>query len=142
MDNPCDHIIVGRPSGSITYRNNFDLDFSISGNDPLCQTHSLARSEHCFRLKYVLFCKTLKCGDVRTYGQHVRKQWSLPAVTVGRPSGSRLKQLVKKLANSVAHLGQEIRCYEKEEEEEVEFISIFRTTDENFPLYFLYFPPW
>ena len=23
-----------------------------------------------------------------TYGQHVQKQWSLPAVTVGRPSGS------------------------------------------------------
>ena len=25
-------------------------------NDPLGQTHSLASSEHCFRLKFVLFC--------------------------------------------------------------------------------------
>ena len=25
-------------------------------NDPLGQTHSLASSEHCFHLKFVLFC--------------------------------------------------------------------------------------
>ena len=25
-------------------------------NDPLCQTHSLASSEHCFRLKFVVSC--------------------------------------------------------------------------------------
>ena len=34
-----------------------------------------------------LFC-FVKSGDVRTDGKDVRKQWSLPAVTVGRPSGS------------------------------------------------------
>ena len=33
-------------------------------------------------------CLDLKSGDGRTDGQHVRKQWSLPAVTVGWPSGS------------------------------------------------------
>ena len=42
-------------------------------------------SEHCF-LCFVLL--DLKSGDGRTDGQHVRKQWSLPAVTVGWPSGS------------------------------------------------------
>ena len=26
--------------------------------------------------------------DVLTFGQHVRKQWSLPAVIMGRPGGS------------------------------------------------------
>ena len=30
----------------------------------------------------------LKSGDGRTYGQHVRKQLSVPAVTFGWPSGS------------------------------------------------------
>ena len=34
-------------------------------NDPLSQTHSLASSKHCFRLKIVLFCYILKSGDVR-----------------------------------------------------------------------------
>ena len=51
-------------------------------NDPLGQTHSLACSEHCFRLKFVLFWK------LGTDGRHVQKQLSLPAVTVGRPRGS------------------------------------------------------
>ena len=51
-------------------------------NDPLGQSQSLASSEHCFRLKFVLFWK------VGMDGRHVRKQLSLPAVTVGRPSGS------------------------------------------------------
>ena len=30
--------------------------------------------------------------DRRTIERHVQKQWSLPAVTVGRPSGSKRKQ--------------------------------------------------
>ena len=58
-------------------------------NDPLSQTHGLASSEHCFRLKFVLFCQILKNVDGRTDGQHMRKQLSLPAVPVGRPSGSK-----------------------------------------------------
>ena len=41
--------------------------------------HRLASNEHCYRLKFVLFCFVLKSGD----GQLVRKQWSLPAVAVG-----------------------------------------------------------
>ena len=36
------------------------------------------------------FCQILRNGDERTYGQHMRKQLSLPAVTVGRPSGSKV----------------------------------------------------
>ena len=35
-------------------------------NDPLGQTHSLGSSEHCFRLKFVLFWKS---GDGRTDGR-------------------------------------------------------------------------
>ena len=50
-------------------------------NDPLGQTHSLAYSEICF-----VFLDFEKCG--RTDGQHVQTLRSLPAVTVGRPSGS------------------------------------------------------
>ena len=53
--------------------------------DPLGQTHSLASSEHCF--DFVLFLLNFeKYG--RTGGRHVRKQWSLPAMTLGWPSGS------------------------------------------------------
>ena len=51
-------------------------------NDPLGQTHSLASSEHCFLL--FCFARFEKWG--RTDGQHVRKQWSLKAVTFGWPS--------------------------------------------------------
>ena len=40
----------------------------------------------------IVFCcfvfPDLKSGDGRTDGKHVRKQWSLPAVTLGWPSGS------------------------------------------------------
>ena len=54
-------------------------------NDPLGKTHSLASSEHCFHLKFVLFWKGVTDG--RKNG-HVQKQWWLPAVTVGRPRGS------------------------------------------------------
>ena len=38
----------------------------------------------------IVFCcfVDLKSGDGRTDGQHVRKQWSLPAVTLSWPSGS------------------------------------------------------
>ena len=59
-------------------------------NDPLGQTKSLDCSEHCFRFKFVLFWKvgTDIRTDGRTNGQQVQKQWSLPAVTVGRPRGS------------------------------------------------------
>ena len=34
-------------------------------NDPLGQTHSLASSEHCFRLKFVLFSKVGTDADVQ-----------------------------------------------------------------------------
>ena len=39
------------------------------------------------------FAKFWKVGtdDVCMYGQHVQKQWSLSAVTMGRPSGSIIK---------------------------------------------------
>ena len=41
---------------------------------------------------FCLFClldfKKWGRTDGRTNGRHVQKQWSLPAVTVGRPSGS------------------------------------------------------
>ena len=54
-------------------------------NDPFSQTHNLASKEHCFRLKFVLFCETWG----RTDRLHVPKQLSLPDVTVDRPSGSK-----------------------------------------------------
>ena len=47
-------------------------------NDPHGQTHSLASSEHYFQLKFALIWKEGTDG-----------QWSLPTVTVGRPSGSK-----------------------------------------------------
>ena len=57
-------------------------------NDPFGQTHGHASNEYCF----LLFCfsRFEKWGrtDERTYGQHVRKQLSLPALTLGWPSGS------------------------------------------------------
>ena len=41
----------------------------------------------------IVFCcyvfLDLKSGDGRTDGQHVRKEWSLPAMTLGWPSGSK-----------------------------------------------------
>ena len=41
----------------------------------------------------IVFCcfvfLDMKSGDVCPYGQHVRKQWSLPSVTLGWPSGSK-----------------------------------------------------
>ena len=57
-------------------------------NDPFGQTHSLASSEHCFRFNFVLFCEKWGRTDGRTNGRHMRKQWSLTAVTVGRHRGS------------------------------------------------------
>ena len=58
-------------------------------NDPLGQTHSHTSSEHD---RFLLFCfsRFEKWGRAngRTDGQHVRKQWSLPAVTLGWASGS------------------------------------------------------
>ena len=43
----------------------------------------IASSGQYFRLIFVLFRYILKSGEGRTDGQHVRKQWSLLAVTVG-----------------------------------------------------------
>ena len=54
----------------------------------------------------IVFCcfvfLDLKGGDVRTYGQHVRKQLFLPAVTLGWPSGSKVekhKDVINALVN-------------------------------------------
>ena len=48
----------------------------------------------------IVFCcfvlLDLKSGDGRTDGQHVRKQWSLPDVTVGWPSGSIQNRLLQR----------------------------------------------
>ena len=50
-------------------------------NDPLGQNNSFASCFHIVRF--------WKVGtDGRTKGRHVRKQWSLPTVTLGWPSGS------------------------------------------------------
>ena len=54
-------------------------------NDPLGQTHGLAVV---FAWNWPVLLDFEKWG--RTYGQHVRKQLSLPAVTVGWPSGSKI----------------------------------------------------
>ena len=52
-------------------------------NDPLCQTHSLASSEHCSRLNFVLF---LKVGtDGRMYE---RTTCAKAMITTGRDCGS------------------------------------------------------
>ena len=45
-------------------------------NDPLGHTHSLAISEHCFHLKFVLYEKWGWTDE------HMQKQWSLLVVTV------------------------------------------------------------
>ena len=60
--------------------------YTVVLNDPLGQTHSHASSEHCF----LLFCFSSFEKWGRTYGEHEEftKQWSLPAVTMGWPSGS------------------------------------------------------
>ena len=63
--------------------NNYDKPSVI--NDPLGQTHSLASREHCF----LLFCFSRFEKWGRTYGWHARKQWSLQAMTLGWPSGSK-----------------------------------------------------
>ena len=63
-----------------------NIRFNKTGviSDPLGQTHSpLDHSEYCF----LLFCfSRFENTDGRTDGQHVRKQLSLPAVTLGWPS--------------------------------------------------------
>ena len=53
-------------------------------DDPLGQTHGHDSSEHCF----LLFCFSRFEKWGRTEGEHVRKQLSLPSVTLGWPSGS------------------------------------------------------
>ena len=76
---------------------NFDKTGVI--NDPLGQTHSHVSSELCF----LLFCFSRFEKWGRTYvmnGQHVRKQWSLPTVTLGWPSGSIYKE---KTRNDFCH---------------------------------------
>ena len=55
-------------------------------NGLIGQTHSPASSDHYFHLNFV-FLKLEKW--VRTYRHHVWKQWSLPAITVDRPCGSK-----------------------------------------------------
>ena len=62
-------------------------------NDPLGPTHSLASSEHCFRFVLLDFQK------VGTDGRHVQKQLSLVAVTVGRPSGSKIRLFIFLMAD-------------------------------------------
>ena len=63
-------------------------------NDSLGQTHSHASSEHCFLLfssrfsSSCCFCFSRFEKWKRADGQHVRKQLSLRAVTLGWPSGS------------------------------------------------------
>ena len=54
-------------------------------NDPLGQTHSLAAVAN---IVITLFCMAKFLKVERTDGRHVRKQLSLPAVTVDWPGGS------------------------------------------------------
>ena len=56
-------------------------------NDPLGQTHSHASSEHCFVF--------LDLKSVRTT---CAKQLSLPAVTLGWPSGSKIQYYLSPLS--------------------------------------------
>ena len=64
---------------------NYELNKKKTGviNDPLGQTHILASSEHCFRLKFVLFLKVGTDGrtdgwtdDICKNNDHYRpRQW-------------------------------------------------------------------
>ena len=89
QENCSSSFLKKRPSPVLTKQNGSEyrlltyIIFDKTGviNDPLGQTHSCASGGHCFRLK--LFCFE-KCTD----GRKCKKQWSLPAVTVGRPRGS------------------------------------------------------
>ena len=85
-------------------------------NDPLGQTHSHASSEHCF----LLFCFSRFKKWGRTYGQHMRKLWSLPAVTLGWPSGSKIasktmrnarKDVRKKITKSDCGFLRRLLCH-------------------------------
>ena len=58
--------------------------------DPL----SLVSSKQCFVFTLFSFAWF---WDVRTYGRHGRKQWSLPAIIVGRPSGSKKWNSTRKM---------------------------------------------
>ena len=66
-------------------------------NDPLGQTHSHASSEHCF----LLFCFSRFEKWRWMDGRHVRKQWSLPAVTLGWPSGSTRLSMTQSASSTV-----------------------------------------
>ena len=61
-------------------------------NDPLSQTHSLTHSEHCFRLKLVLFWQILKSGD--RHGQTTCAKTMIPT---GLDCGS--AEWIKKMPN-------------------------------------------
>ena len=61
---------------------------------------SITNSDHCFRLN--LFC-FVKSEDWRTNGRHVRTQWSLLPVTVGRPRGSKRSRGNKLQKHSLLH---------------------------------------
>ena len=61
----------------------------------LARPPSLARSEHCFHLKFMLFWYIFKSGDRRTDVRYAWKLLLLPAVTGGRPSGSKMQLAVK-----------------------------------------------
>ena len=56
-------------------------------NDPLGQTHILASSEHCFRLKFVLFCKVGTDGRTDEW-MTCAKPMVPTAMTMCWPSGS------------------------------------------------------
>ena len=61
----------------------------------------------------IVFCcfvfLDLKSGDGLTYGQHERKQWSLPAVTLGWPSGS----IKTKIQEQITIHARKFWCFEK-----------------------------
>ena len=80
-------------------------------NDPLSQTHSLVVNI-VFAWNLYCFVRFWKVGTyVRTYGQHMRKQWSLPTVAVGRSSGSNdpiEKQLGRETGDDWKILGNDI----------------------------------
>ena len=75
----------------VDYENKYKKNKTCVINDPLGQTQSHASSEHWF----LLFCFSRFEKWGRTYGQHVRKQLSLPVVTLDWPSGSKKLNLIQ-----------------------------------------------
>ena len=70
---------VGRPSASTRQESSM--------------IHS-ASPQSVWQWRFVFFRLIMKSGDVHTYGQHVWKQWLLPAVTMGRPCGSKKEKYI------------------------------------------------